>query len=148
MQSTEVERLSGFCDTLEEAGVQIRPEQLVEKAFDSQVAFDHIADLLRAGRVEFTAVVCADDLIAYGVISAVREHGLDVPRDISVVGYDDIPAARHIGLTTVRQPAFEMGRSAMLALEDLLSGGVASVRSPVLDPSLVIRSTCAQAAIS
>jgi DNA-binding LacI/PurR family transcriptional regulator len=59
-----------------------------------------------------TALLCSTDVLALGAISALRERGLDVPGDISVTGFDDIPAAAPAGLTTIRQPLVEKGREA------------------------------------
>jgi DNA-binding LacI/PurR family transcriptional regulator len=59
-----------------------------------------------------TALLCATDVLAFGAIAALREQGLDVPGDVSVTGFDDVPAAEAAGLTTVRQPLVEKGREA------------------------------------
>jgi DNA-binding LacI/PurR family transcriptional regulator len=59
-----------------------------------------------------TALLCSTDVLALGAINALREHGVDVPGDISVTGFDDVPAAAPAGLTTIRQPLVEKGREA------------------------------------
>jgi DNA-binding LacI/PurR family transcriptional regulator len=59
-----------------------------------------------------TAILCATDVLAFGVMQAVRELGLDVPGDVSVTGFDDVPAAAAAELTTMRQPLVEKGRQA------------------------------------
>jgi len=59
-----------------------------------------------------TALLCSTDVLAFGAIEALRQDGLDVPRDVSVTGFDDVPAAEQAGLTTVRQPLVEKGREA------------------------------------
>src|SRR5215211_6919824 len=59
-----------------------------------------------------TAILCASDVLAFGVIDALRARGLDVPGDVSVTGFDDVPAAAQTGLTTVRQPLVDKGREA------------------------------------
>jgi DNA-binding LacI/PurR family transcriptional regulator len=59
-----------------------------------------------------TALLCATDVLAFGAIDALRQDGLDVPGDVSVTGFDDVPAAAQAGLTTVRQPLIEKGREA------------------------------------
>jgi DNA-binding LacI/PurR family transcriptional regulator len=77
---------------------------------------------LLARREPFTAIFCFNDLSAIGAISALHESGLHVPQDVSVVGFDDIPSASTIrpGLTTVRQPLYDMGRTAALSLLRLI----------------------------
>jgi DNA-binding LacI/PurR family transcriptional regulator len=59
-----------------------------------------------------TALLCSTDVLALGAIRALRAQGLDVPGDVSVVGFDDVPAAATAELTTVRQPLLEKGREA------------------------------------
>ena len=59
-----------------------------------------------------TALLCSTDVLAFGALDALRDAGLDAPGDISVVGFDDVPAAARLGLTTVRQPLVEKGREA------------------------------------
>lgn len=59
-----------------------------------------------------TALLCSTDVLALGAIEALRERGLDVPGDVSVTGFDDVPAAAAADLTTVRQPLVEKGREA------------------------------------
>ena len=59
-----------------------------------------------------TALLCSTDVLAFGVVDALREDGIGVPGDVSVTGFDDVPAAARLGLTTVRQPLVEKGREA------------------------------------
>jgi len=93
-----------------------------------------------------TAIVAGDDSLAFHFIECLTGHGLRVPVDISVVGFDDCPAAgSELGLTTVRQPAEEVGRTAGLLVDRLIGGADAKecrVRLPV---ELVIRRTTAPA---
>src|SRR5690606_35146108 len=68
---------------------------------------------LAEGPPDFTAIFAGNDLVAAGAIQALREHGLRVPDDISIVGYDDVPPAADLGLTTVHLPHDELGRAAV-----------------------------------
>jgi LacI family transcriptional regulator len=88
-----------------------------------------------------TAVVAANDLLAMAAITAATAHGLRVPRDLSIVGYDDITYARLVSppLTTVRQPAREMAREAANLLLDRLSNPPRESRRVVFQPELVVR---------
>ena len=84
-----------------------------------------------------------NDLMALGVIQGIKESGLQVPDDIAVVGFDDITFAAfpEIGLTTVRQPKYEMGKLAADILLDLVMNGTQVHKRYVLEPELIIRTS-------
>jgi LacI family transcriptional regulator len=90
-----------------------------------------------------TAVFCVNDLVALGVLQAMFSAGVKVPQDMSIVGYDDIEfaAAAAVPLTSVRQPAFRMGRSAaeLLIEETAENSAEHSHRRVVFQPELVVR---------
>jgi DNA-binding LacI/PurR family transcriptional regulator len=100
----------------------------------------------------FTAIFAFNDASAMGAIAALHEAGLHVPRDVSVVGFDDIPGAAtmHPGLTTVRQPLREMGQSAAATLLRLISSAPQRRDQPsiLVSPALVRRHSTARAAPS
>jgi LacI family transcriptional regulator len=100
--------------------------------------------LLAAGRELPRAIVCANDQTALGVMSALREHGIGVPGQVAVTGFDDIPLARHLRttLTTVRQPIREMGRTAFEVLYSMIKGERPPGRDIVLATELVRRESC------
>jgi LacI family transcriptional regulator len=105
------------------------------------------AQSLLAAKTPFTAIFAFNDVAAIGAIRALRETGLRVPQDISIVGFDDVQSAafQNPGLTTVRQPLRTMG---MLAAEAIVRGISSpaerqAVRQLIVDPELVVReSTC------
>jgi LacI family transcriptional regulator len=80
--------------------------------------------LLLSRSIEIDGVFACDDLRAFGAVDAIRERGLKVPRDISVVGFDDIPEASSFDppLTTVRHPRFEIGYKSVELLKRLIAG--------------------------
>jgi LacI family repressor for deo operon, udp, cdd, tsx, nupC, and nupG len=84
-------------------------------------AKNYVPGFLDAG---VTAIMCASDLIATGVIAEVLRHGLRVPDDISVIGFDDLPIASQLSpsLTTIRQDRLDLGKSAFLLLDGLVHG--------------------------
>ncbi|MFH8613015.1 LacI family DNA-binding transcriptional regulator [Streptomyces sp. NPDC018029] len=88
-----------------------------------------------------TAVVCASDMMALGAVRAARDLGLSVPRDISVVGFDDSPliAFTDPPLTTIRQPVQAMGQAAVRALLEEIGGTPAPHGEFVFMPELVVR---------
>jgi len=117
-------RLSGYRQGLEKAGLRFDPELVVpgEFSFESGVL---AAERLFRLRKRPTAVFAANDDMAAGVIRVALERNLRVPEDVSVCGFDDTPMSRQIfpPLTTVHQPAHEMGRLATLEL-------LASIQTP------------------
>ena len=130
-----------------ELGIPVRPEltvQLMLRVSTPELGFVPACELLNR-KTDFTALVCYDDIAAIGAMRAIRDHGLRVPEDISVVGFDDIQSAafQNPSLTTIRQPLHEMGRiAARTLLERVRDRDAAPHMLPVL-PELVIReSTC------
>jgi DNA-binding LacI/PurR family transcriptional regulator len=99
---------------------------------------------------DFTAIFSSNDQMALGLMHAIHDEGLDVPRDISVVGFDDIPEAAHFWppLTTVRQDFAELGRRcvALLIGDDESPETTAAVPGSVI-PTLVVRSSTAPPAV-
>ncbi|WP_240796631.1 LacI family DNA-binding transcriptional regulator [Streptomyces sp. RFCAC02] len=95
-----------------------------------------------------TGVVCGSDMMALGAIRAVRQRGLDVPRDVSVIGYDDsdLFAFTDPPLTTLRQPVRAMAGAAVSALLEEIGGGLVQHTEFVFQPELVVRGSTAKAA--
>jgi LacI family transcriptional regulator len=89
-----------------------------------------------------TAIFVASDVQAMGVLSAMRDHHLSAPDDIAIVGFDDIELAKHIGLTTVSQPMYEMGVLSVGRMLDRLTNRNGSVTHTSFTPKLIIRETC------
>lgn len=87
------------------------------------------------------AYVCANDELALGMLSVLREHGVDVPGRVQVTGFDDVMAARYAGLTTVRQPMRELGATAARLLDERISGARTTPRHVVLPTQLVVRTS-------
>lgn len=94
----------------------------------------HVPGMLDAGA---TAILCGNDLIASGVISECEKRGLKVPEDISVIGFDDIPLAAEIDLTTIRQERLELGKCAFFTLDSLMNK--VSVSKTTLRPKFLER---------
>ena len=92
-----------------------------------------------------TALVCTNDILAIIAISALRNMGYGIPADVSVVGFDDISMASHIGapLTTASQDAYELGKVASQMLLERLGGGDKGPRSYTVPTQLRIRSSTA-----
>jgi DNA-binding LacI/PurR family transcriptional regulator len=97
---------------------------------------------------DVTAVVCASDVLALGVIRQARRAGLDVPGEFSVVGFDDsaLMVCTDPPLTTVRQPIEAMGQAAVAHLLGQVAGGEVSSEELLFEPELVVRSSTGPAA--
>lgn len=139
-------KAEGFTDALGSIlGTAAAAEQLVQRSLFS-VEGGHAAAgaLLDKG---CTAVVCGSDMMALGVVRAARERGLDVPYDLSVVGFDDsrLVAFTDPPLTTVRQPVKAMAAAAVGALLEELQGSPVESTEYVFQPELVVRGSTAQA---
>jgi DNA-binding LacI/PurR family transcriptional regulator len=139
------ERLEGFRSALREADIEVPDAAVVAGDFHFPSGRDATAKLLKTGKA-FTALFAANDLMAAGAIRALTEHGLSVPDDVSVVGFDDAPIAEMISppLTTVRQPLQDMADIAVSLLLARVSNNAAKKRTRrVLRTSLVVRDSTA-----
>lgn len=139
------ERLSALRKATSEVGARLVGLGHFAPTFEG--GRDAAPSLLTAG---VTAVVAYNDLCAIGLISALRERGVEVPRDMSVVGVDDIEmsAMLHPALTTVEMPKHELGRTAVEMLLTVLADPDARSRHAALATRLVVRDTTAVAAPS
>lgn len=93
-----------------------------------------------------SAIIAANDMMAFGLIEAARKLRLDVPGDVSIGGFDDLPTAadREPSLTTVHQPVFEMAERGTRMLVDALNGDARPSKKTVMDVSLVVRQSTAR----
>jgi LacI family transcriptional regulator len=136
-------RERGYHETMAAAGLAVGRGDVRHGPHVRHVARGMAEDLL-AGDNRPTAVFAASDTQALGVLEAARAAGLDVPGDVSVVGFDDIEVSSYAGLTTVRQPLFESGRIATeLLLESLAAEDPLGESELRLDLELVVRQTTA-----
>jgi LacI family transcriptional regulator len=118
--------------------------QLQLRVSTPELGFDPANELLQRGG-DFTAIVCYNDISAIGAIRACMNHGIQVPTDISIVGFDDIESAafHNPSLTTIRQPLAQMGRVSARILLQRIRGQASFPDIVPIHPELVIReSTC------
>jgi LacI family transcriptional regulator len=138
-------RLEGFLAALADAGVTVADDAIVSSDYHFAGGRAATAELLARG-LRFTALFAANDLMAAGAIRELTGHGLSVPRDVSVIGFDDAPLAEMTSpaLTTVRQPVQEMGDTAVSLLLGRVTGAAAGARGRhVMPTSLVVRESTA-----
>jgi DNA-binding LacI/PurR family transcriptional regulator len=133
-------RIDGFNAALAEVGIE--PYKNNRGEFDITTGYDITKKWVEDKELP-TAIICGDDHIAFGAIDALRENGLRVPEDVSVVGYDDHPFASklHPHLTTVKQPAVEIGVKGVEALFNAMNGKEKQHVVVKLPPELIIRHT-------
>ncbi|RQX59683.1 LacI family transcriptional regulator [Micromonospora chalcea] len=118
--TTVADRFGGFRDELAAAGVTLSPAAVAEAEFTRDGGYQAMTELLGRG-LDATCVFALTDVMAVGAYAALRDHGLSVPGDISVAGFDDIPIVRDLTppLTTVALPLRQLGEKAMeLALTE------------------------------
>jgi DNA-binding LacI/PurR family transcriptional regulator len=136
-------RLSGYQRTLNDLNLDYNPEWVVESDWSNEGGYRAMQKLLNKGG--FTSVVVTNDEMAIGALSAIHEHGFSVPRDFSIVGFDDIPTSSWVypALTTVRQPFKEIGMKAAEGLfEKIDSKDQTDKIKHLLKAELVIRHSC------
>jgi LacI family transcriptional regulator len=143
------ERYQGYLDALREAGIEPDPS-LVQQG-DFEVSGGHVcANKLFSLSEPPTAVFAGNDQMAYGVMGAAEQHGLSIPEDLAVVGFDDIPFSAHINppLTTIRQPFFEMAQRAVELVIELIETPRSIETAPQqplrikLPTELIVRESC------
>jgi LacI family transcriptional regulator len=141
--SASGERIDGYCQALRDAHVAIDPALIVEGDYIQRGGYQAAMELLALPEPP-TAIFASNDEEALGAMDAVQELGLRIPEDISVVGFDDVPAAARARppLTTVHQPLTRMGRAAVEMLLDLLDGRPLSNKLVLLPTPLVVRESC------
>jgi LacI family transcriptional regulator len=142
--STSRDRHAGALQAFGDAGVELDDRLVQEGPYTHQSGYQHALKLLRLPEPP-TALLCGNDVIAFGAIDAAKSLGLSVPLDVSVVGFDDVPMASWevFQLTTVRQPLDEMARAAARLLVERLEydGELGAGRERLFATSLVSRST-------
>jgi LacI family transcriptional regulator len=138
------ERQRGYVDALAAAGIPFDPALVVDGAFNQPGGFAAAGQLL-ALPAPPTAIFAANDEMAFGAIDAVASRGLKVPDDVSVVGFDDIPTARHVfpRLTTIRQPYDALSARAVDEVVAMIEGRPPAAARIVFPTELVVRDSTA-----
>jgi DNA-binding LacI/PurR family transcriptional regulator len=134
-------RRDGYRNALEEAGLEELPELVVHAENTEEDGQRAIAELLRQG-VDFDAVFAVTDMLAIGATQALTDAGRNVPGDVSVVGFDDLPRAADVSppLTTVRQNIQQAGEGLVNAIVALIEGN--EIESLQTEPELIVRKSC------
>ena len=137
------QRLAGYKAALIDHGILVDPQLISEGHFQQPQGYQCAQYLLNLSDPP-TAIFAANDMMAFGVMEAARDKGLNLPEDLSIVGFDDIPQASHVHppLTTVRQPLEEMGKQAALLLLYYIAHPEAEIKRIELATELIVRDSC------
>jgi LacI family transcriptional regulator len=135
-----IDRLDGYKSALQVHHIPVDPQLIYEGTFFQPDGYAGGSALLDLDHTP-TAIFASNDVMAMGVMDAIRERGLRVPEDVSIIGFDDIPQAAMVrpALTTVRQPLEEMGRLATQLLIDQLKNPEKEIGRIELPTQLIVR---------
>jgi LacI family repressor for deo operon, udp, cdd, tsx, nupC, and nupG len=137
------DRMEGYRQGMLEHGLPVDEDLIHEGDWSIESGYEMAAKMLTLGQRP-TAIFASNDDMAFGVIKCVKDRGLRVPQDVSVVGFDNISMASILepSLTTVSQPRYEIGAKAMELLLQLIKGEQVTQRQYTLQSKLVIRESC------
>jgi DNA-binding LacI/PurR family transcriptional regulator len=134
------ERLRGFRQAHSDKGIEVNEDLIITGFYTQDFGYEAVKELIAMNQ-KFTALFCTSDTIAIGALLALREEGIDIPGEVSIVGFDDLPYSRFTfpPLTTVHQPIYEKGVRAAEILINQLEKKDIKVVHELLEPHLVIR---------
>ncbi len=136
-------RFAGYCDTLEKHGMPIYQDWIVRGGFNEEDGLDAASKLLVKAKIRPDVLFCVNDPVAMGAMQCLKQNNIKIPDDIAIIGFTDNPMAEMIepSLTTVRQPAYQIGKTAAELLLNQIQNK-AHRNSPVhkvLKTELIIR---------
>jgi LacI family transcriptional regulator len=139
-----IERLAGWQDALQKAGLEIRQERIVHADWSVESGMQGMRTLLHQSPDIDAIFACSDD-IALGALTVATQAGRHVPQDLALVGFDNIPQAAYFQppLTTVHQPLARIGRAAVDLLHLRIEAGGGDIQAPAVmqEPELVVRAS-------
>lgn len=143
----DVDRFNGYQKALEESGIDYNPLIVQLSEYSVQGGYDNCSRLLDQGR-DFTAAYCSNDHIAFGVTQCLRDRGLNVPDDVSIIGtggfYDNVGFFIETNLSTIRFPFYELGEKAVKLIMD--SEELPNDYKEILPTEVVLKKTTARLA--
>lgn len=139
-----IHRLRGYQTTMENAGLEIDGRYMISSDFDVVAGFRNAQNLLEMDKRP-TAIFATGDLIAYGVIQAAFQMGIQVPQDLSVVGFDDVYLSKYFipPLTTIKQPIYEISEAAVDCFFDRMENSQKTGRTIHYNVHLEVRGSTA-----
>lgn len=139
------ERYDGFICALKDHKLSILDELIIKSGYNEKGGYQAMKKLLELpANLRPDAVVAVNDPVAFGAMEAIVNHGLNIPQDVAIVGFtDDIRAPLvHPPLTTIHQPAYEVGKQAVLKLIRTIENGGEPIENITLPTQLVVRKSC------
>ncbi|PSU76812.1 substrate-binding domain-containing protein [Photobacterium phosphoreum] len=135
-------RYEGYKRAINEAKLSFNSNWIVESDFECEGGYTAFMEMYQHGRLP-SAIFVANDMMAMGVINAANECGIDIPNDLSLIGYDDIHIAKFMSpaLTTIHQPKYRLGQAAVETLLKRLDNPTSDAQTIQLEPTLVTRSS-------
>lgn len=140
------QRLEGFRSRMAHSGITLAEDHVIVSStgyhdgFNERAGYEGMVTLLKTDSPP-DAVFATSDVQAIGAMDALRQSGVEVPDQVQVVGFDDLPIARYLGLTTLRQPMHEMGARAFELLMERMANPDSTVAHTVFAPTLIRRQT-------
>lgn len=155
--TTEAERFKGFCQAMVEAGLEPKSDWIIENCNNAELDLivgednrqgqltELILDRIMSKKVTPTAIVCSNDILATNILKAAIKRGMEVPRELSVTGFDNLTFTEHleVPLNTVHQSLREIGAISVKMLVDLMNGRELIQKKVVLDTKCIQRSSVA-----
>ncbi len=137
---TAKSRLEGYRRAMTEFGLEIDENKVLTGSFKREWGYGAAIWLLNQ-EIDFDAVFCGNDLIAIGLVKALKDAGKKIPQDVAVLGFDDIYMARLVEpeLSTILQPKYDMGYQASALLIDMIEGRAPLDKLVVFDTKLIVR---------
>ena len=134
-------RLQGYYDALQKAGIPVDEELIASGEYTTQTGIACARTLLSL-KNRPTAIFSSNDQMAMGVYQVAQEMGIRIPEDLSLVGFDNIPESKYLGLTTVDQFISEMGFRATQMLIQIINGVPLDDQTYKMQTSLIVRNSC------
>lgn len=137
-----IERRKGFEMAFREKQLEIDERLVFEGNYLIQSGYQITAKILKSGR-SFSAIFCGNDMMAIGSLRALLENNIKIPQEVELIGYDNIELSQLVepALTTVAQPAYEMGLKGAMLLIKLIEGKKIRTKELILEPQLILRGT-------
>lgn len=136
-------RLQGYREALEDGKIDFSEEMIGIGNFTSQSGY-RVAQNLLSLKNPPTAIFVASDVVAFGVMDAIKKKGLQIPDDIALVGFDNVNLSEYVdpSLTTINLPGFDIGMNAANLLINIIEGGEKKSRKIILDTNMIVRKSC------